>query len=47
MKVELENIFKIKDDLVIENYTNPVVLYRAKNDLKYAYKFENIKKSHF
>jgi uncharacterized protein len=36
LKVKLENIFKMKVDIVPATFADPIILFRARKDLKYA-----------
>jgi len=36
LKTIIEKSFGKKVDMVLEKYANPIILYRAKKDLKYA-----------
>jgi len=39
LKAIIENSFGKKVDMVLAKYANPIILYRAKKDLKYATKY--------
>lgn len=38
LQLKLQNLFKIKVDLVPEKFADPIILYRARKEIKYVTK---------